>query len=70
MKLGEIEEIRTQLSGKTELLPEFEEMLIARIASIEEGGGVTGPLTKLDKTLIAALAVFSVVITVVCFSWA
>ena len=70
MKLGNIEEIRNQLTGKTELLPEFEEALIEKIARIEAEGGAGAPLTKLDRLLIAALTIFSIVITVVCFSWA
>lgn len=43
-----IEEIRTQLKGKTGMSAEIEEDLFVRIAEIEEKGSIVPAMTKAD----------------------
>lgn len=70
MKLGDLEDVKAQLTGKTGLLPEYEEVLMEKIASIEADGEITGPLAKIDLALIIGLITLCLITTAICFSWA
>lgn len=69
MKTANINDVRTELAGKTGLDPELEEMLFERITSIETDGGETAKLSKTDKTLITALVVVCIALMALCISW-
>lgn len=69
MKIGDLNDVQIELTGKTGLDPEFEEMLFERIASIEKYGGESGELTKRDKTLITTLIVVCIALMALCISW-
>lgn len=54
---NKIEEIRTELAGKTGMNGELEADLIERISKIEESTSIVQPMTKADLFLGLALAI-------------
>lgn len=64
---GSVEDVRREISGKTGFDKDIEEILIERIAEIEQNDGVVSGLTKADLSIMGTITVIAVALFVTAF---
>lgn len=68
--LGDKENIREEIQGKTGLIPEYEEQLFQDIADLEKEADTIPGMSKADWISMVVMTAAAVIMTAICIYWA
>lgn len=68
-KYGDVNDVREELKGRTDLLPDYEEKLVENIAEIEREADTIPKLDKTNWIIIGIMNGICVLLLILAFTW-